>query len=69
MPEDTMPEVVTREELNQRKARQAAREAVTTDVGRALPIDECQPGGRFLVGGVLVDAEGKPLKDEKDKTP
>lgn len=26
--------------------------------------DETQPGGRYLVGGVLVDAEGKPVKAE-----
>jgi hypothetical protein len=59
------PEVVTREELNQRKARQAAREAATTEAGRELPIDETVPGGRFLVDGQEVNAEGEPLKKKK----
>ncbi len=59
------PEVVTREELNQRKARQAAREALTSEVGRELPIDEAVPGGRYMVGGQLVDANGEPVKEGK----
>ncbi len=59
------PEVVTREELNQRNARRAAREAATTEVGRDLPIDEAPAGGRYMVDGVLVDANGEPLKDKK----
>lgn len=58
MPEE--PEVVTREELNQRKARQAAREAASA--GRDRPIDEAPAGGRYVVGGVEVDANGEPLK-------
>lgn len=59
------PEVVTREELNQRKARQAAREALTTAVNRELPIDEAPAGGRYVVDGVAVDANGEPLKKGK----
>lgn len=58
MPDET--EVVTRDELNQRKARQAAREAASQ--GRDAPIDEAPPGGRFIVNGVEVDANGEPLK-------
>lgn len=61
------PEVVTREELNQRTARRAAREALTAGQDRELPIDEAPPGGRYMVGGVLVDANGEPVKDKKDK--
>lgn len=60
------PEVVTREELNQRKAREAAREAQTSESGRELPIDEAPAGGRFMVNGQMVDANGEPLKDKKD---
>lgn len=56
------PEVVTRAELDQRTARKAAREALTTKVGRTLPIDEVPPGGAYMVGGVLVDANGDPVK-------
>ena len=54
--------VVTRAELDQINARKAAREAQTTAVNRVLPIDEAAPGGRYLVGGVLVDSDGKSLK-------
>lgn len=57
------PEVVTREELNQRTARRAAREAATTAVGRDLPIDEAPPGGRYKVGDAWVDANGAPVKE------
>jgi hypothetical protein len=59
------PEVVTREELNQRRARQAAREAATTAVGRELPIDEAPAGGCYVVNGQKVDANGEPIKEPK----
>jgi hypothetical protein len=29
-------------------------------------LDECVPGGSYLVGDVLVDADGKPVKDKKE---
>lgn len=61
------PKIMTREELNQEKARQAAREAQTTEHGRALPIDEAVPGGKYVVDGVEVDANGEPIKDAKRK--
>lgn len=54
--------IVTREELNQENARRAAREAATTAVNRELPIDEAPAGGRFIVNGVEVDANGETLK-------
>lgn len=63
MPED--PEVVTREELNQRKARAAAREAASQ--GREQPIDEAPPGGRYKVGDQWLNADGEPLKGAKSK--
>jgi hypothetical protein len=60
MPDD--PKIMTREELNQEKARQAAREAATSEVGRDLPIDEAPPGGRYKVGDQWLDANGEPVK-------
>jgi hypothetical protein len=30
-------------------------------------LDETVEGGRYRVGGVWVDAEGRPLKDQKGK--
>jgi len=50
--------LVTREERIQEQQRVAAREAGQS---RAKPADETEVGGRYLVGGVLVDSEGKPL--------
>lgn len=31
---------------------------------KALAMDTTIPGGRYLVGGVLVDADGKAIKDK-----
>lgn len=59
MPDE--PRIVTREELNQEKARAAARARQTTDKGRELPADETVPGGKYVVNGVDVDANGEPL--------
>ena len=50
--------LVTREERIQEQQRVAAREAGQS---RAQPADETVAGGRYLVNGQLVDAEGKPL--------
>ena len=61
------PKIVTREELNQERARQAAREAATTGAGRDLPIDEAPAGGKYKVGDQWVDANGEPMKDAKSK--
>jgi len=60
MPEDKDPEVVTPGESAQRRQRAAAREALAAE--RDMPIDEAPPGGRYMVDGVLVDCDGKPVK-------
>lgn len=44
----------------------AAEGARAMAEGRALNMDETVPGGRYLVGGQLVDADGKPIKGDKD---
>ena len=53
--------LVTREERIQEQQRVAAREAGQS---RAQPADKGPAGGRYLVGGQLVDSEGKPLKNK-----
>jgi hypothetical protein len=52
--------LVTPEERVQERQRAAAREVAAA--GRTTPADETEPGGRFIVNGQLVDADGKPVK-------
>ncbi len=47
-------------EIRQDRAREEA--AVQAEADRKQ-LDETEPGGRYLVADILVDAEGKPLKD------
>lgn len=47
----------------QRTSKALAEAAVEAEKRQA---DECDPGGRYMVGGELVDAEGKPVKDKQD---
>lgn len=54
------PEVVTPAEQIQRGQRKAAREAAQSESGHVH--DELQPGGGYIVDGVLQDSEGNPVK-------
>jgi hypothetical protein len=67
MPEDKKPEpmVVSEREAQQERARRVAREQ-DAEPEREMPIDEASDGGRFIVDGETVDAEGKPIKKDKD---
>ncbi len=47
-------------EIRQDRAREEA--AVQAEADRKQ-LDETEPGGKYLVADILVDAEGKPLKD------
>jgi hypothetical protein len=38
---------------------------VVTETEAAVAADQTVPGGRYLVNGELVDANGKPIKGEK----
>lgn len=46
----------------------AAQQAIAAAAREAelKHLDETQPGGRYKVNGVYVDAEGKPHKNQKD---
>jgi hypothetical protein len=57
------PRVMTREQQAQERAREVARESAAEPETK-MPEDV--PGGRYLVDGVLVDSEGKPLDGKKD---
>lgn len=50
------------ESEGQRINRELAEAAAEAEKRNA---DETAPGGRFIVDGVMVDAEGKPVKDDK----
>lgn len=63
-PEPEMAErLVTPAERVQEQQRQAARASARRE-GEAH--DETVPGGRYLVGDELVDAEGNPVKGRKE---
>ncbi len=49
------------DEIRQDRAREEA--AVQAEADRKQ-LDETDPGGKYLVADVLVDAEGKPVKDK-----
>lgn len=55
--------VVTPEQAFREQQRAAAQEAADEPVKR---LDETVPGGRYLLddGKTVVDAEGKPVKDQ-----
>jgi hypothetical protein len=44
----------------------AAEGARAIEEGRALQMDTTVPGGRYRVGDQIVDANGEPIKDDKD---
>ena len=52
-------DVQTQLRLEQQAIARAAQEA------EEKQMDETEPGGRYLVNKVFVDAEGKPHKDQK----
>lgn len=47
----------------QRTSRALAEAANEAEARQA---DECEPGGRYMVNGEMVDAEGRPITDAKD---
>lgn len=55
----------------QRHAAAAIDAAVAADAAdpdsNAGKLDETTPGGRYLVNGVFVDANGEPIKDQRAK--
>lgn len=57
------PEVVTPTEALQRAQRRSAQEELAA--GPQEKRDELKPGQGFIVGGVLVDANGEPIKEGK----
>lgn len=52
-----MPEKKTQQEEKQTEQQPLAR------VEPELKLDEAPEGGRYVVNGVLVDANGQPIKD------
>lgn len=46
------------------KALEAKAQAEADAEAAAQPLDQTDPGGRYVVNGVTVDANGKPLKGE-----
>lgn len=59
--QDDEPKVVTPTEALQSAQRRAAQEELAT--GPQEKRDEMKPGQGFLVDGVLVNADGEPLKE------
>ncbi len=58
-PQLVVTDVQTQLRLEQQAIARAAQEA------EEKQMDETEPGGRYLVNNVFVDAEGKPHKDQK----
>jgi hypothetical protein len=52
----------THNESEAQRVNRALAEAA--EEAEARQADETVPGGRYIVDGVLVDAEGKPLKSK-----
>jgi hypothetical protein len=59
--EKQQPQVQQQDDQFQRVSRATAAAQQEAD---QLRQDETVPGGRYVVGGVVVDAEGKPIEGE-----
>jgi hypothetical protein len=58
-PKAPEPMVMSEREAQQERARRVARESAEPE--RERPIDEAPAGGRYIVDGRTVDAEGKEV--------
>lgn len=63
MAEKQHPQVAPQDDQFQRVSRATAEAQQEAD---RQQLDETVPGGRYTVGGQTVDADGKPLGDQKD---
>jgi hypothetical protein len=67
----TVPEERAREERRQPPANESEGQRINRELAEAAEeaearqADETVEGGRFMVDGEMVDAEGKPIKDKK----
>ncbi len=46
--------------------RNGAEQQPASDEGEQTRTDECAEGGRYEVGGKIVDANGKPIESDGD---
>lgn len=65
MPDEKNPVVAATVAMAAEQARQREMARAEVDAERITAKHEAVPGGRYLVGGVLVDASGTPLADKK----
>ena len=60
-----MPEKKQGDDVAQQQNQQQAEAAENAVAAEEKRLDETEPGGRYEVGGQVVDANGKPLMGEK----
>jgi flagellar motor protein MotB len=60
---EQQPQVQQQDDQFQRVSRATAE---AQQEAERLQLDETEPGGRYIVGGIAVNSEGAPLDEKKD---